>query len=93
MTNYDPKFDSRPSGPPSKINLKELKDILGKAIKDPVQRQKLLADPEKALKDMNYEPHPEAVDFFKGLSAGNFDKAAETFKPHHDDPAFGMAEV
>jgi hypothetical protein len=91
--NYDPKIDTRPLDKDQPINLADVKDILGKAIKHPEIRQALKDDPEKALRDMNYAPHPAAVEFFKSLAATDFDKAAETFKGAHNDPSIGMAEA
>jgi hypothetical protein len=91
--NYDPTVDTRPPTTDQPINLADLKDILGKAIKHPEVRKALAADPEKALRDMNYAPHPAAVDFFKSLATTDFEKAAETFKGAHNDPSIGMAEA
>ena len=91
--SYDPTVDTRPSEKDQPINLADLKDILGKAIKEPGIRQALMTDPEQALRDMNYAPHPAAVEFFKSLATADFDKAADTFKAAHNDPSIGMAEA
>jgi len=87
----DPRINTKPKAP-QRIDLVDLKDILGKAIKHPRLRKKLLADPEAALKDMNYVPHKAAVDFFKALDAKSFEAAAKSFSPHHSDSSLGMAE-
>lgn len=88
---YDPKLDTTPKAPQN-INLFELKNILGKAIKHPELRRDLLADPEATLRKMNYIPHDGAVDFLKSLNAASFDAAAKAFSPHHPKPDEGMAE-
>jgi hypothetical protein len=90
---YHPNFDSKPADKDQPINLADLKDILGKAIKHPDIRAALKADPEKALRDMNYAPHPAAVDFFKSLANSDFDKAADSFQGAHHDPSINMAEA
>lgn len=87
----DPKIDTKPDQK-QHIDLVDLKDILGKAIKHPELRKKLLADPEQALKEMNYVPHQGAVDFFKSLDAKSFEQAAKSFTPHSRDSSLGMAE-
>lgn len=90
---YDPTHDSTPKGAPQEINLADLKDILGLAIKDAALRARLLADPRKTLAEMNYVPSDSAVAFFRSLDAANFEKAAAAFKPAHNDPSYGMAEM
>ena len=91
--NYNPSIDTRPNQPNHPINLADVKDILGKAIKEPDVRKALVKDPAKALRAMNYEPHPAAVDFFKSLMKSDFGKAADNFTPAHHDPSIGMAEA
>ena len=90
---YDPAVDTRPAAPGQPINLADLKDILGKAIKDPAARDQLMQDPEAALRAMNYDPHPAAVDFFRSLGKADFAAAADGFKAAHPDPSIGMAEA
>jgi hypothetical protein len=91
--SYDPTINTQPADKDHPINLADLKDILGKAIKHPEIREALKADPAKALRDMNYAPHPAAVDFFKSIANTDFDKAADQFKGAHPDPSIGMAEA
>ncbi len=90
---YDPALDTRPAAPGQPINLADLKDILGKAIKHEDLRQGLMTDPEATLRAMNYEPHPDAVTFFRSLAATNFASAADGFRAAHPDPSIGMAEA
>jgi hypothetical protein len=91
--SYDPTIDTRPADKDHPINLADLKDILGKVVKDPTLRDAMKTNPEQTLRDMNYAPHPAAVDFFKSLSTADFDKAADSFKGVHNDPSISMAEA
>jgi hypothetical protein len=88
---YDTARDSRPATP-HEVNLADLMDILGKAIKHEDIRRELLADPGKALQDMNYVPTKGAIDFFRSLDAASFDAAAKAFTPHAYNSDEGMAE-
>ena len=62
------------------INHAEVKEILGRAIKYPAFRSKLLSSPEETLKQEGYDPHDAAVDFFKALNTGKFADAAKKLK-------------
>ena len=89
---YDPAYDSTPpAGEKHPINLRELKNILGKIIKHDDQRAAMFADPAKALDAMGYIPNDAAIAFINSLKAADFATAAAAFKP--DDPATGMAEM
>lgn len=85
----DLKHDTRPATK-THVDLKEMKDIVGKAMRHPDLRKKLLDDPAKTLEEMNYHPDPGAIEFLKQLKASGFHEAADKFKPH--DPHYGMAE-
>ncbi|MBV9782813.1 MAG: hypothetical protein JO264_03250 [Acidisphaera sp.] len=92
----DPAIDTTPDPHQRQhIDLVDLKDILGKAVKDPALARKLTEKPEETLRSMNYEPHQGAVDFFKSLDATTFETAAKSFVPHtggHRGSHTGMAE-
>jgi hypothetical protein len=57
-----------------------VKDILGRALKDPAFRSKLLSAPQQTLQQEGYHPSDAAVDFFKTLNSGNFEAAAKKVK-------------
>lgn len=79
----DPKIDTTPEPhQPQHIDLIDLKDILGKAVKNPKLARGLVEKPEETLRSMNYQPHPGAVKFFQSLDAEKFEKAAKSFVPH-----------
>jgi hypothetical protein len=71
------------------IHLPELKEILGRAIRNKSLRDKLLNDPEQALRDLHYEPNKHAVEFFKSLDKAKFDQMATRA---NGDSSFKMGE-
>ncbi len=85
----DLNYDTKPKTQ-THVDLKEMKDIIGKAMRHPELRKRLLENPEKTLAEENYHPDPGAIEFLKQLKASGFHEAAEKFKPH--DPHYGMAE-
>jgi hypothetical protein len=86
-------YPGTPYGPPHEVNLRDMGTILQLLIKHDDLRASMLADPDAALKSLNYIPTEGAVAFFKTLNAANFDAAAKAFAPAHPDPQFGMAEI
>ena len=46
----------------------ELRTIAGKALADPAFREKLLADPEAAVKEAGFDLTPEQVEALKGMN-------------------------
>ncbi|MGH7212661.1 MAG: hypothetical protein ACREF1_14505 [Acetobacteraceae bacterium] len=87
----DPKADTRPATK-THVDLVELKNILGRMVKNQNERKELFTDPAKALEKMNYHPDPGAVEFIKSLRGSQFEKPGTIFKHHNHDPALGMAE-
>jgi hypothetical protein len=57
-----------------------VKDILGRALKDPAFRSKLLSAPQQTLQQEGFHPSDAAVEFFKTLHSGNFEAAAKKVK-------------
>ena len=53
----------------------ELRTIAGKALADPAFREKLIADPEAAVKEAGIELTPEQLEALKGMDRKQFDAA------------------
>jgi len=53
----------------------ELRTIAGKALADPEFRDKLLADPEAAVKEAGFDLTPEQLEALKGMDREQFDAA------------------
>ena len=53
----------------------ELRTIAGKALADPAFREKLLADPEAAVKEAGFDLTPEQLEALKGMDREQFDAA------------------
>ena len=69
------------------VNHAAVQDILGRAMREPKFREDLLAKPEETLKKEGFEPHADAVRFFKALNKKPFGEVAKHVdhkKPAHD---------
>ena len=76
------------------ISHSDVKELMGRALKDPAFRKKLLSSPEKTLKDEGFAANDAAVEFFKTLGQGKFEDAAKKLKVKGDhDPIEKAGEM
>jgi len=59
----------------------DLSRVVGKAAADPEFAEKLLANPEEALRSIGIEPTEEMVDALRDVDADSLRRIADAFEP------------
>jgi hypothetical protein len=62
------------------LTYEDIAELLKRAMEDPGFREKLVSDPEEALKDHERGPGPAAVRFFGSLDDTVFTRAADRYR-------------
>lgn len=79
--------------PRDALTYEDIAELLQRAMKDPAFRDKLVFDPEGALRDHPRGPGPAAIEFFKSLDDTVFTRAVARYRTAREGLATGDMEA